>query len=325
MSNTPGSGERRRTGWASQIFRPGTTVLNRLYWPRGSARLLGIGYMLAAVFVFAIMDALLKGLSARYGPLQVACLRCFSSLVCLSPVLLRRRSWDRLRIQRPLWHGARAALGITMLACFVYGVRRLTLSQTYSLYLTAPLMMTALSVPLFRERVRARRWLLIVCGLSGVLVILQPWRAGAFALVPAAAIVLATLCYSLSALMVRSLGRFHSPLSLVLWYLLLVGLGSGALAARAWLPIEPYDWGLFAGVGLTGALGQLWITHAFSSAPPSVVAPFEYTALIWAFAIDRIVWSTSPTSTLLIGAAIVVVTGIVIIEEERRVAVDTPP
>lgn len=281
--------------------------------------------MIAAVVVFAIMDALLKGLSARYGALQIASLRCLASLACLCPILLWQRSWERLRMRRPLWHGLRAALGVTMLACFVYGVRRLTLSQTYSLYLTAPLMMTALSVPLFRERVRARRWILISFGLSGVLVMLQPWRAGAFALVPAGAIVLATLCYSLSALMVRSLGRFHSPLNLVFWYLLLVGFGSGALASRAWLPIQPYDWGLLAGVGVAGALGQLWITEAFSSAPPSVVAPFEYTALIWAFAIDRIVWSTSPSSTLLIGAAIVVGTGIVIIEEERRVAVDTPP
>jgi len=281
--------------------------------------------MIGAVFVFAIMDALLKGLSARYGPLQVSSLRCFSSLLCLSPVLLWRQSWRRLRIARPLWHLLRALLGIGMLTCFLYGVRRLTLAQAYSFYLTAPLMMTALSVPLFRERVRGRRWLLIMFGLGGVLVILQPWHTGAFALLPALAVVLATLCYSLSALLVRSLGRSHSSLTLVLSYLSLVGLGSGVLAAPDWLPIQPQDWGMLAGVGLTGTLGQLWITEAFSSAPPSVVAPFEYTALLWAFAIDRIVWSTSPSLTLLVGAAIVAASGIVIIEEERRIAIDTPP
>ena len=291
----------------------------------GSARLRGIAYMIGAVFVFAIMDALLKGLSARYGPLQVSSLRCFSSLLCLSPVLLWRQSWRRLRIARPLWHLLRALLGIGMLTCFLYGVRRLTLARAYSFYLTAPLMMTALSVPLFRERVRGRRWLLIMFGLGGVLVILQPWHTGAFALLPALAVVLATLCYSLSALLVRSLGRSHSSLTLVLSYLSLVGLGSGVLAAPDWLPIQPQDWGMLAGVGLTGTLGQLWITEAFSSAPPSVVAPFEYTALLWAFAIDRIVWSTSPSLTLLVGAAIVAASGIVIIEEERRIAIDTPP
>jgi drug/metabolite transporter (DMT)-like permease len=292
---------------------------------RGSVRLRGIAYMIGAVFVFSIMDALLKGLSTRYGALQIASLRCFSSLVCLGPVLLWQRSLRQLRIRRPMWHLLRAALGVAMLTCFLYGVRRLTLSQTYSLYLTAPLMMTALSVPIFRERVRARRWLLILFGLSGVLVILQPWRGGAFPLLPASAVVLATLCYSLSALLVRSLGRSHSPLTLVFWYLLLVGTGAGALSASQWLPIQTQDWALLAAVGVTGTLAQLWITEAFSSAPPSVVAPFEYTALIWAFAIDRIVWAASPSLTLLAGAAIVVGSGIVIIEEERRVAIDTPP
>lgn len=292
---------------------------------RRAGRLRGIAYMIGAVFVFAIMDALLKGLSARYGALQIASLRCLSSLLCLCPVLLWQQSWRQLRITRPLWHLLRALLGISMLACFLYGVRRLTLSQAYSLYLTAPLIMTALSVPLFQERVRTRRWFLILIGLSGVLVILQPWRAGAFAMLPAVAVVLATLCYSLSALMVRSLGRSHSSLALVFWYLLLVGVGAGAVAAPDWLPIRPQDWGMLAGVGLSGTLGQLWITEAFSSAPPSVVAPFEYTALLWAFAIDRIVWSTSPSLTLLIGAAIVIGSGIVIIEEERRIAIDTPP
>lgn len=288
-------------------------------------RLRGIAYMIAAVFVFAIMDGLLKALSVRYGALQVACLRCVSSLVCLSPVLVRRRSWRSLRVSRPAWHGVRAVLGITMLAGFIYGVRRLTLSQAYSLYLTAPLMMTALSVPVFGERVRARRWLLILFGLSGVLVILQPWREGAFALLPAAAVVVATLCYSLNALIVRSLGQSHPAFALVFWYLLLIGVGSGALAARAWRPIEPQDWGLLAGVGVTGALGALWITEAFRRAPPSVVAPFEYTALLWAFGIDWVVWSTAPSLTLVVGAAMVIGSGIVIVEEERRMAVDMPP
>lgn len=292
---------------------------------RGPVRLRGIAYMIGAVFVFAIMDALLKGLSARYGPLQIASLRCFSSLACLCPILLFRQTWRTVRITRPLWHVLRAVLGICMLTGFLYGVHRLSLAQTYSLYLTAPLMMTALSVPLFKERVHGRRWLVILFGLSGVLVILRPWHAGAFALLPALAVVLATLCYSLSALLVRSLGRTHSSLALVFWYLLLVGLGSGGLAARDWLPIQPHDWGLLAALGLTGTLGQVWITEAFSSAPPSVVAPFEYTALLWAFAIDRIIWGASPSVTLLIGAAIVIASGIVIIEEERRIAIDTPP
>ena len=288
-------------------------------------RLRGIAYMVAAVFVFAIMDALLKGLSAHYGPLQVACMRSVSSLLCLTPVLLWRRSWTQLRARRIAWQLLRGGLGITMLFCFVYGVRRLSLSQAYSLYLTAPLLMTVLSVPIFKERVTRRRWLAIFVGLGGVLILLRPWQDGAYPLLPAAAVMLATLCYALSALMVRSLSRSNSSMSLVFWYLLLVGIGSAGLGAHGWLPLRQEDWWLLAGLGVAGTLGQLWITEAFSIAPPSVVGPFEYTALLWAFIIDRVVWSTSPSLTLMIGASIIVGTGIFIIEDERRMAVDTPP
>ena len=290
-----------------------------------SLRLRGIAYMVAAVAAFAIMDSSLKGLSAHYTPLQVSCMRCLSSLLCISPLLSWRRRRAQLRMAGIKWHLLRAALGIIMLASFVYGVRHLTISQTYSLYLTAPLLMTALSVPLFHEQVAPRRWLAILVGLAGVLVILSPWRAGAFALLPAAAVLLATLCYSLSALMVRAMSRSNSRLSLVYWYLLLVGVGAGLLAGRDWLPLQSQDWPLLASVGIAGTLGQLWITEAFSCAPPSVVGPFEYTALLWAFLIDRIVWSASPSLNLVLGALVVVGSGIFIIEDERRMGVDTPP
>ena len=111
-------------------------------------RLRGIGFMIAAVFVFSIMDALMKRLSAHYAPLQIACLRSLSSLVFLLPYIAWRRSWTSLRASAPMLHAFRGLLGITMLASFVFAVRRLTLAQTYSVFLAAPLFMTALSVPL---------------------------------------------------------------------------------------------------------------------------------------------------------------------------------
>ena len=281
--------------------------------------------MIAGVFVFAIMDALMKGLSAHYAPLQVSFLRSVSSLVCMLPAVLWRGSWARLRVTGLRWHLLRGGLGVTMLASFVYGVHRLTLAQTYSLYLTAPLLMTALSVPIFHERVSARRWLAIFTGLCGVIVILQPWNQGAYALIPAAAVVLATLCYSLSALTVRALSRQNSSMALVFWYLLIVAIGSGAMAAPDWVPLQTQDWWWLAAIGITGTLGQLWLTEAFRHAPPSVVGPFEYTAILWAFGIDRLFWSTSPSLSLVAGAVVVIGSGIFIIEDERRLAVDTPP
>jgi drug/metabolite transporter (DMT)-like permease len=207
-----------------------------------------------------------------------------------------------------------------MLASFVFAVHRLTLAQTYSLFLAAPLLMTALSVPIHGERVSGRRWLAIACGMGGVLLILQPWGNGAFSMVAAAAAALATVCYSLSALTVRSLGRRNTSMAMVFWYLGLVGVGSGVLAISDWRPVASSDWLWLAAIGVSGALGQLWLTEAFRRAPPSVVGPFEYTAILWAFGIDWIFWSASPSATLVIGAAVVVASGIAVIFDERRLA-----
>ena len=281
-------------------------------------RLRGIAFMVAAVFVFSIMDALLKRLSAHYGPLQVSCLRCASSLVCLAVTMVWQRSWMSLRAANPVLHLIRGALGITMLASFVFAVHRLTLARTYSLFMAAPLVMTALSVPLHGEQVSGRRWLAIAAGMSGVLLILQPWGKGLMSLAAASAAAVAMICYSLSALTVRSLGRSNSSMSMVFWYLVLVSIGSGVLAIEDWRPVLADDWLWLAGIGISGALGQFWLTDAFRRAPPSVVAPFEYTSILWAFAIDWIFWSATPTAGLLVGAAIVVACGIFVIWDEHR-------
>jgi drug/metabolite transporter (DMT)-like permease len=281
-------------------------------------RLRGIGYMVSAVFVFAIMDALLKRLSTRYGPLQIASLRCISSWLFLLLPIAWQRSWRTLRPANGRLHLFRAVLGILMLASFVFAVHRLSLAQTYSLFLAAPLLMTALSVPLHGEKVTRKRWTAIIVGLSGVLVVLQPWGHGGISAAAAAAAAVATLCYSLSALTVRNLSRGNSNLSMVFWYLLLVSIGSGVLAVGDWRPVPVIDWGWLVGVGVTGALGQMWLTDAFSRAPPSVVAPFEYTSILWAFAIDWIFWSAAPSSSLVVGACVVVGSGIVVILDERR-------
>ncbi|HKN10621.1 MAG TPA: DMT family transporter [Pseudomonadota bacterium] len=283
-------------------------------------RLRGIASMIGAVFVFAIMDAQMKRLSVHYGPFQVSCLRCVSSLLCLLPTIAWKRSWAGMRARTPWLHLVRGALGVIMLGSFVYAVRSLSLAQTYSVFLAAPLLMTALSVPLLREQVSGRRWTAILAGLGGVLLMLQPWGHGlmSVSLAAASAAALATICYSLSALTVRWLGRSNSNLSMVFWYLLLVSLGSGALAIDEWRAIEPGDWLWLLGIGVSGVLGQFWVTDAFRRAPPSVVGPFEYTSILWAFAIDWIFWSAVPSVALLIGGGIVVVSGTFVIWDEHR-------
>jgi len=285
---------------------------------RSGERTRGIAYMVAAVFVFSIMDALMKRLSSHYGPLQVGCLRSVSSLLFLLLPIAWRGAWADLRPKNPAMHGLRGVLGITMLGSFVFAVHRLSMAQTYSLCLAAPLLMTALSVPIQGERVTGHRWLAIAVGFGGVLVILRPWGDSGFSMIAAAAAALATVAYSLNALTLRSLGRGNSSMSLVFWYLLLVSIGCGLLTIGDWRPIQLGDWGWLIGVGLSGTLGQLWLTSAFRRAPPSVVGPFEYTSIVWAFGIDWIFWSVTPSVGLVLGAGIVIASGIFVLLDERR-------
>jgi drug/metabolite transporter (DMT)-like permease len=134
--------------------------------------------MLAAVGMFSAMDAMLKHLSLHYGPMQLAFLRCLASLLIITAAVARRQSWPLLRPVRPMLHVVRGVLGILMLGSFVYAVRRLNLAQAYSLFLCAPLLMAALSVPLYGDTVPVRRWWAIALGFSGVLVVLRPWGGG---------------------------------------------------------------------------------------------------------------------------------------------------
>jgi drug/metabolite transporter (DMT)-like permease len=304
---------------ATEIMsRPVVSIGNLAGSERARARLRGIAYMVAGVFVFSIMDSLMKRLSEHYGPMQISCLRCISSWLFLLLPITWQRTWGTLRPSNPPLHVFRAVLGIGMLWGFVFAVHRLSLAQTYALFLAAPLLMTALSVPIHGEQVTGKRWLAIIVGLSGVLIILQPWGSSSFSMIAASAAALATICYSLSVVTVRTLGRGNSSMSMVFWYLLLVSMGSGILAVGHWRPVLAADWGWLVGIGVTGALGQMWLTEAFSRAPPSVVGPFEYTSILWAFAIDWIFWSAVPSLSLILGACIVIASGIVVIIDEHR-------
>lgn len=275
--------------------------------------------MLSAVFMFAIMDASMKRLSQNYGAFEISCLRCASSLVFLIVPIAWTGSWQTLRPANPLLHLVRGVLGIGMLSTFVYAVHRLSMAETYSLFLCAPLLMTALSVPLLGEHVPLRRWLTIAVGLGGVLVMLRPTSHGLVSIAAAAAAAAAG-CYALSAVAVRTLGRTNSSAAMVVWFLALAGVGAGALAAPEWRRVASSDWIWLGVVGATGALGQYWVTDAFRRAPPSVVAPFEYSAILWAFGIDWVFWSVLPNGVVVSGATIIIACGLFIIWDERRLA-----
>ncbi|HYC08626.1 MAG TPA: DMT family transporter [Steroidobacteraceae bacterium] len=272
--------------------------------------------MLVAVAAFSFMDALLKLLAARYPPMQVAALRGATSLpFTLLPVLLAGRLGD-LRPRRWPMHLLRGALAVLVLGGFIYAVRVLSLANAYAVFLSAPLLVAALSVPVLKERVNWRNWLAILVGLGGVLVMLRPSASGLNTLGALAALLGAT-AYAFSALAVRVLTRTDTTVSVVFWTIGLMTLFTGAIAAPGWVAIEPAHWKWLLALGLLAAIGQYLITEAFRAAPPSIVTPFEYTALLWGIAIDRVVWHVSPSARICCGGGLVIASGLYLIWHER--------
>jgi drug/metabolite transporter (DMT)-like permease len=261
------------------------------------------------------MDGVMKWLSPHYPALQVAAMRAIVSLPIVLVWVAVRGGFRQVLTRRPWLHLGRGALSVLMLSAFIFTVRTMPLADAYSIFFISPLLITALSVPILGERVDGRRWAAIAVGMLGVLVVLRP---GTSALTLAAgAPLVAAACYSLSAISMRVLGRTDSTLSMMFWFVVLVALGAGALAAPGWVPLDRSHWPMLLALAGLGASGQYAITEAFRRGEASVVAPFEYTALAWGIGMDWIVWSTRPDPPMLAGAAIIVAAGIYLIRRER--------
>lgn len=275
----------------------------------------GIAAMLLAVALFSVMDTGLKLLSAHYPSLQVAALRAMSSLPLVCAYVLWRGAVRSLFRVRWSLHLLRGALGIGMLALFAYGLRHLPLAEAYSIFFVAPLVITALSVPMLGERVGKGRWWAVAVGLFGVLVVLRPTGAGMFTL-SGLAILVAAVCYAVSAITVRIVVRTDSVESQLFWLMAMVALGAGAMAAPQWVAVRMDDAWILLAVAITGFLGQLAITQAFRFGEASAIAPFEYTALAWGLLIDWSLWNTLPDAWMLVGAGIIVASGVYLVRHE---------
>lgn len=271
--------------------------------------------MLVAVLMFSLMDALLKLLSDHYPPFQVATLRGLSSLPFVLTWALASAGWrPLLRVRWPL-HLLRGVLGIGMMTSFVYGVNRLPLSTTYSIFFIAPLLITALSGPILGERVGPRRWIAIGIGMLGVLVLLRPSGQGMLSLA-ALAVLAAAFGYAVSAITVRLLARTDSTQAMMVWLMVMITFGAGALAWSGWVPLLREDLWLILGLGIAGSIGQYAVTEAFRLGEASLIAPLEYTALIWGVMLDLSVWGVLPDSVTWIGAAIIVASGLYLMRRE---------
>lgn len=277
--------------------------------------------MLAATSLFAGMDATVKLLMADHSLVQVLFFRALFGLVPLAPLLWRDGS-RAVATRRPLAHMVRSVIGLGAVGCFFMAVHRLPLAQVTVIGFAAPLLTTALAVPLLKERVSPGRWLAVAAGFGGVLLVAGPaaWPGGsgdggtgegaAFA-------VAGTLLYALMMVLLRDMGRTETAVSTVFWFSALTLPLTGAARPFAWRAPDAAAWGLFAAAGILGGVGQLAISRALRLAPASVVAPFDYFHIVVSASLGWLLFAEVPGPGTLAGAAVVAGAGLYVIRAEK--------
>ncbi|MGP1394551.1 MAG: DMT family transporter [Inquilinaceae bacterium] len=280
----------------------------------GTAR--GIGFMILAVSLFSIMDTIIKYLGDGFSPVQVYFFRGLFALLPLAVVILRTGGPSSLKTRRLPGLMLAALLLLGFLLCFFLALTLLPLTDVYAISFVAPLLITILGVLVLRERVGLRRWIAILVGFGGVLVILRP---GSETLQPGALLVLLSAAlYAGSMIQVRRLSRTETNGAIV-FYTTVVGVVLAGLALPFfWITPAGADWGYLIAIGVLGGIGQICITEAYRTAPAAVVSPFQYATILWGIALGFILFGDVPKPLVLVGAAIVIASGLYILYRETR-------
>lgn len=274
---------------------------------------LGISMAVLGGLCFAIQDAGIKWLSAELAVLQILFVRSLFGLALLTASTPLTRESISFDISRPWLLALRTGLNILGWVLFFFSLKYLPLATAIALFFSFPLFLAIISVPLLGETVGPRRTVAIVVGFAGVLLITDP--AGGFSW-PALMMLGAALVWAVVASMTRILGERENT-STILFYTL---LGFAILLAVPqywlWSPLDGEQYLLLFGVAFFGVIAQFSVTKAYAVASPSLVAPFEYTALIWAAVLGYLLWNDVPNFQAIAGAALIIGSGVYVIHRE---------
>ncbi len=303
-------------------------------------RLRGIGFLVLGIAVFSIQDVILKAVSDAYPIHQAMTIRSLTALPVLLAMAVLDGGLRGLATRRPLALIGRGAIMFTAYTSYYLGLAALPLATCVALYFTAPLFITVLSVLVLGEQVGPTRWSAIAIGFLGVMIMVRPgtevfdWAS----LLP----IFAGLSYGAAQVYARKLGATERSTVMGLYGngvflmggLLMAGVfGGGQFASeahrslgfllRGWATPDLTDLALMMACGVIAGLGLVLLTQAYRVAPANVVAPFEYTALIWGVLYGWLIWGDLPRPTTWLGAAVVIGAGLVVLYRERRTGTPT--
>lgn len=274
---------------------------------------LGISITVIGGMCFSIQDAGIKWLTADIAVLQILFLRSLFGLVFLSASTVFTGEKISLRVNRPWLLLTRTVINILSWVLFFYGLKYLPLATAVALFFSFPLFLAVISVPLLGEKVGIRRTLAIIVGFVGVLLITNP--AAGFSL-PVLLMLGAALGWALVASLTRILGEQENTSTLLFYTLVAFVVMLAVPQLWIWRMLSLDDYLLITAVAFFGVIAQFSVTKAYTIASPSLIAPFEYTALIWAAGLGYLVWSDIPDAFAIGGAVLIIGSGVYIIHRE---------
>jgi drug/metabolite transporter (DMT)-like permease len=287
--------------------------------------MLAILCRVAAVAFIAGLYATVRWADRRGVPVfEIVLFRSVVALIPIGGFMLAQKDPTLFRTKRPLGHLIRSCIGLTSMVCSFASLKFIPLTESAAFSFTVPLFMTVLGVFVLHEHVGWHRVAALVAGFAGVLVILKPepghmnWMGAALALAGAATSAGAMVA-------IRQIGLTERA-STIAFYFTIAGVGLGLLGSLlgGWMTPDLTTLGVLVLGGLVGGIAQLLLSQAMTLAPVSVVAPFDYSQLIWATLLGFMLWGETPTLTMLAGAGVIAASGLYITYREQQLAARAP-
>ena len=281
----------------------------------------GIPLAMAAVFCFAIMDTAAKYLGQFYPVLALVWARYMVHMLIMLVWLGPTMKLNLVRTSRPMLQILRGLFLVGSTCFFFQALRKMPMAEASAIGFMAPLLVTLLAVPILKEKISRRRWIAVIAGFIGVMVIIRP---GGKVFSPVALLPLATaLCFSLYQIITRQVHTENPRTSL--FYSALVGsvaltvvlVGSHLAAPFPLYAPTPWHGALIFALGAIGGVGHLVLIRALRKAPASVLAPFYYTQLVWIILFGYLAFSDLPDGWTLLGIFVIVGSGLYVAYGER--------
>ena len=289
-----------------------------------TANVRGAIFALLAFGVFSTHDVFVKILGGIYSPIQIVFFSVLLSFPLATVMMMRAATPGTLLPRHPWWMAARTVAATATGVTAFYAFSVLPLAQTYTILFAMPLLITILSIPVLGETVRLRRWIAVLVGLAGVIIVLQPGSTP-LSLGHAAALV-AAVGGSVASIVVRKIGQDERKVVLLIYPMCanFAVMGCALPFVYREMPIEHF--GMLAVIALFAWIAGRLIVEAYQAGEAVIVAPMQYSQILWATGFGILFFGERPSLNTMIGAAVIIGSGLyIVLRESSSDASETTP